>query len=343
MTCKPASVWRRLWPVFLSAVIVALIVACNGDDPPVGPEPAKDYVVYFNDGGFDDRYFRYHTGLNTVDTFTVPYASYDGLKISADGMWLYLANEEKTMVLSTDSLGIIAQLDYQSEHGVAVSPDNNLAALQGDDGLFILNTADFSLVYHDTVVVHNGVFSADSKNFYAARLHEGVYVLELVGPTPAATTKSFPSFVWQVVPSQDQRKWLMLVRHPLYACHWWFEVYEPGPDSSTFRDSVFQYGYGDIVISPDGETAYYTMPGAPLFQCAGSPQSAFTVFNIEANAIDRIVSTDSIGVTSPFFPVGELAITPDGERLIAARGPVGGEFLVYDTKTMQLLDYFYLG
>ena len=147
--------------------------------------------------------------------------------------------------------------------------------------------------------------------------------------------------IWKIVPSHNEVKWLLLVRYD--QCLWSFEVYDASLDSIVFRDSLFLYGYGDMILTPDGRFLFYTMPGTPLELCPGAPHSAFTVFDVHRNGIHQIVNTAGIGKTNGFFPIGNLAMTPDGRKLIAGRGPVGGEFIVLDVRTLQIEEYFDLG
>lgn len=337
-TIKPLS-------FLIGATMLALFCLVTCDDKPTEPKPAKDYVFYFNDGGYYDRYYRYFLATARVDSLIIPYESrYTSFAVSAHGTRLYLPDRYKTVVVSTDSFQVITEINHGGSGdggGAAVSPDNRLVAIQGNDGLYILNTSDYSLVFHDTTKVINGIFSYDNSSFYASRWLNGVYRLSLADTLFQVTEMTFPYAIWSVVPSLNKDKWFMLVSYG--QCVWSFEVYDVLLDSIIFRDSLFEYGYGDMILTLDGRFLFYTMPGTQLELCITAPYSAFTAFDVENNEIYKIISTAGIGRLPEFFPVGDLAMTPDGNKLLVVRGPVGGEFIVLDVGTMEIEKYFDLG
>jgi hypothetical protein len=114
---------KSLWLLLGAAMLAALYLA-GCCDKPTGPKPAKDYIFYFNDASYSDRYYRYHSVTRKVDSLTIPYASWDGLVVSADGTRLYLSDGAKTVVVSTDSFNVIAEIPYSGLQTVAVSSDN---------------------------------------------------------------------------------------------------------------------------------------------------------------------------------------------------------------------------
>ena len=109
---------------FTGATMLALLCPAGCDDKPTEPPPVKDYVFYFNDGGYYNRYYRYHSTVKKVDSLTIPYASWYGFVVSADGTRLYLSDGAKTVVVSTDSFNVIAEIPYSGLQTVAASSDN---------------------------------------------------------------------------------------------------------------------------------------------------------------------------------------------------------------------------
>jgi len=97
-------------------------------------------------------------------------------------------------------------------------------------------------------------------------------------------------------------------------------------------------------MTPDGRYAFYGNPGTlspgPL------PDSSFTVFDIEANAIDREVPIQRRinGVEAPWpYAIGEMVVTPDNRWLVATDGVGAHQLLLYDLRKQRWADYHDFG
>ena len=319
-----------------------LVPGCD-DDKPTEPEPAKEYVFYFNDASYSDRYYRYHTVTGKVDSLSLPFESYDGFVVSPDGKRLYLSDGDKTVVVSTESFEVVTELTNLGGGVEAVSNDNEYLAVCGED-LYILESAGYSVVHHDTDRVSQGSYSQDGSVYYAAGGWVAgaptlpyMYRVDLSISPPAVTRKSFPDGpVWRVVPSIDERRLFLLLRFDTFG--FLFEVYDVDQDSVIFRQ-ILAPGSGDIELTPDGRYAFYTNPGTLL---DGPPPSVFvTVFDLEKNIVmDSIVTPSPVhGHMIPSI----LAISPDGKQLIAGSARGQGSFSVIDAQAMVVLQHFYLG
>ena len=143
--------------------------------------------------------------------------------------------------------------------------------------------------------------------------------------------------VLSVVPSVDDRKWF-LVRRDRYNSR--FEVYDVASDSIIFREYL-TWGGVDVEVSPSGKYAFYTEMG-DLTTWPGP--SHFTVYDIECNRIRMLVSTIGIldGLNPSYWPLGEIAITPDGRWLIAGRSVGDPSFIRFNLTTMEIDDYVQL-
>ena len=341
------TTWLVSTGVFLSLAFA--FIACDDDVKPTEPDPPpepKDYMFYFNDGGYHDRYYRYFSESERADSLTIPHDSRKGFAAAADGSRLYLPDGNKTVVVDTDSFEDITVIDFECSHGVSVSPDNQYVAIIGDD-VRILSASDYTLVFHDTDAVWHGIFSADSKQFYCVGGWSGdgsvlpyVYSVNLADSSFPVQRHTFSDGgAWRIVPAVDGSRWFLYLKYDTFG--YVFEVYDVAKDSIIFRD-LLTPGAGDIEVTPDGKYAFYSNPGTTLV--GPPPPSDFTVFDIEANAIHKIVSTeDSAGGTSTFMPIGNFAITPDGRKLLAVRGPTGGDFLVFDVNAMEIDKRFNVG
>ena len=333
MTCKPASVWRRLWPVIVSAVTLALILACNGDDPPVGPDPVENYVVYFSDASYGDRYFRYFTASQRVDTVTIPYSAWDGMAVSADGKLLYLSDNDKTVVLTTDSQEFVTEILYQGR--ITASPDNRWVAVFGPDTR-ILSATDYATVFHDSITTYYGVFSRDSERLYCVG-GPGVVLIDLSTTPPMRSTSPFDYTVRWVEPSPDERHWFL---YRLVPGVWSYDmlVHDTQVDSVVFNRLLVPGG-GHLRVEPTGRYVFFTNPGTLL---QGPPADPFVfVYDIRQNEVVDSIYTPSTGGRS--MTPRLLAITPDGRKLIAVGARGQGEFSVIDVATREVVEHYDLG
>lgn len=313
--------------------------------PPPPPRPGKDYVVYFKDdvsGG--GMCYGYHPLTSQVDSFSLPAGAWWGMTVSSDGTILYVvAKNDIILVVDLDTETIITELPYEAKGGVAVSPDGQLVAILGDD-LYILNTSDYSLVFHDTSKVLNGVFSSDGRSLYCTADQTGTgsyhaYKVDLENDFLVTREWFADGMVVRILPSVDQQKWFLYLCCSDFCS--FFEVYDVECDSIIFSEFITPGG-GYMALTPDGKYLFYTNPGGLLF--GPPPPSSFTAFDVEANDIYQVISTAGIPDCMPmpeYFPVGEIAITPDGRWLIGL-GAVGcgGPFLL-NINTMEIEDCFF--
>jgi len=321
--------------LLVAAIGLSLFLDGCECDKPVEPKPLTDYPVYFCDPEGTPELFVYHPLTQQVDSIEIPWRPREGITVSADGKRLYLAQRACLVVVDTDSLNLIAELPYRPDDPVGVSPDNQLVAM-ANNGLHILNAEDHSVVFQDTTPVIHCVFSADSKTLYCAGKGSNfVYKVDLSDATYPVSRKEFgDGMITYIVPSPDECKWFLY-----WSLGTWtsaFEVYDVLNDSIIFREGLTP-GYGQIAISPDGKYAFYTNPGRSATDPPAPP--AFTVFDIESNAIDTVVSdidffSDSTWVAHPNW----LAVTPDSRWLAILGGSLALRVLyLYDIQKGQLV------
>ena len=304
-------------------------LACSDD--PVGPEPVKDYPFYFFGPEGTPELFVLHPETRQIDSIELPWNAREEVTVSADGKRLYLTDRDRTVAISTDSYEIIAEI--QLEGRVAVSPDNQLLAILGEDTR-ILDAEDYSVIFQDTIGTNRGVFSSDSKRLYCVG-GTGVVVIDMGDSLTQVTSVEFPDIVTSVVPSRDESRWFVYRRLPplwTYA----FEVYDVLLDSIIFRE-VLVPGAGRIAITPNGEYVFYTNPGRSATDPPVPP--AFTIFDVSANAIDRVVEdidffSDSTWVAHPNC----MAVSPDGRWLAILGGSLALRVLyLYDIQEGELV------
>ena len=328
----------------LAGILVLAVVCLWGGcgDSPTGPGTAKDYPVYFNSGTSMEDYYRFYPRSGRVDTFSVDHDSERALAVSVDGTRLYLASYGGVAVISADSLEYLADLPYEANPGgVALSPDGKLVAVAGD-GLYVLRTSDYSVLFSDTVVVGHAVFSHDSRTLYCIGGYSSAspqpYIYRLVVADSTCTlTVLFPQWnghPWRILPSIAGDRWFLILRRGQY--DFVFAVYDVAGDSIVFEDYQSP-GSGDLAQSKDGKFAFYSNPGTMFI--GPPPPSSFTVFNVDENRIEKVVSTAELQSATPgYFPIGSLAVTPDGCYLVGLAGPGGGEFILFDLGKLEIED-----
>ncbi len=338
--------------LFMAATLVllygaALLSGCGDDDNPTGPASGDDenYIFYItgddgNDVGSEATYFRYHSAQQKVDTVGSlgDRFSYGLRAVSADGERLYFSHEGAIHVVNSRTFETITVLNYAGD--VAVSSDNQLIAIAGDD-IWILSVPDYSVIFHDTTAGRAAVFSSSCETFYCGSVpySPSVYVLDLQAEEPQLEERPLPYPELQlrkIIPSVDETKWLLYrkLRHDVFA----FEVYDVGIDSLVFSH-VFGPGYGDMAMTPDGRYVFYTSPGT--LNSDMPPKVEIYVFDIETM---RLI--DGIPTSSPIqngLPVGQLAMTPDGKRLLALGSRGTGQFITVSTAQLAQDEFYYLG
>jgi len=328
--------------IALCAGLCLYFAACG--ENPVEPVEPKDYVVYFRDGCVNGSYYGYHPATGQIDSFMIPAHALWEMKVSADGKRLYARSDSSIGVVDLQTLKLVTELPYYGN--IAFSPDNRLVAIQGYD-LYVLNTADFSVFYQDTIRTWNGCFSHDSKKLYTcggSASDPCVFVVNLEAE-PTYTRKQFgdASSMIKVVPSLDESKWFLL-RYSGYLYRAFFDVYDVKTDSIIFRDWLIPTA-GSMALTPDGKYLFYTAPGMHIDDDFPA-ESNFRVFDVERNRISMLISTVGFidGFNPVYMPVGDLAMTPDGQWLIVDEAGCGVSigaptFIIFNVNAMTIESY----
>jgi hypothetical protein len=207
------------------------------------------------------------------------------------------------------------------------SPGGQYVALPGDS-LRILRTTDYSLVYTFPQRTYGGHFGLSEDRYYYA--FDGVVnVIELSDPYGAPRVVfTNEGYLSRVLTTPDESKWIMYGTLNMYQSI--FLVYDAEKDSV-----IFSYphtpGHGDIALSRDGKLAFFTNPGN-LTGALGD--SHITVFDVEANRIDRMIPTFQYEITTqpPDLWMRSMIVTPDNRWLIALEEFTTPSFFRYDLK-----------
>jgi hypothetical protein len=307
------SVGKKSYSIsILSAVLVALTLLTACDDGPTEPVAHKEYAIYFNDGNYNQFYYRYLPLSGKIDTFETTYGSTNGFIVSADGRRLYLVdNADYTIaVLSTDSAHVITNFSYG--YGVlgAVSPDNKLVAFGGSAGIHVLSTDDYHEVYADTIPASPQAFSSDSRTLYCLGAGAtSVYRLHLGTSIVTTSTRFANRSITQIAPSVDERLWFLYCRYGSFTSS--FAVYDLQRDSIIFEAAMIP-GSGALTVDPLGRYVFITDPGTLLLGPNAPP--GFYIYDIGKNDTLPLVNTSAI---TGSWTIRTTAVTPDGRLLVA--------------------------
>jgi hypothetical protein len=310
----------------------------------INPSDPKEYYAYFGDTQARNTYFRYSTSTLKIDTFSLPYDSYnDGFGISPDGKIMYLHPDDGIVEVSLDSFKVTDEhpIDLPKGgtvgpgHEVIISPDNRYLAVL-NRYLHLVDLTDFSVIYSDTSTTFlNGWFANDSRSFFCAA--EGVdrYELLQVGledSIEVILNRIEDGSVSEIItsPDGDLRFMLLYIGYGTER----FQVREMPADSLVF-EKVLCPAAGDLAITPDGRYVVYSQPGTMQMWCP--PWAYITIFNVAANLIEReVFFFDSS--TGTCMGINELWISPDGRHLvgIADRHMGSGDVFHYNLMSHKI-------
>ncbi len=327
---RKANLYLIAAAVATALMAVSLWLAGCGDKPTQPPKPKepKDYVFYFNDSSYPERFYRYHSVTRKIDSLTTPYGSHSSFAVSHDGSLLYLCDGYQTRVVTSDSLQLVDELPPGY---ISVSPNGQYVAIAGPDSIVIIQTDNDSTVYTDTFNFLNGRFSNDSQTYYGNGQHH-LLTVRLTDPVQISDRTFTGGGVYRFVVSPDDKELYLYV----FRASWdfLFAVIDVVRDSIVFQEPITP-GVGDIEITPDGRYVFYTSPGTVLIGPDSSPY--LTVYDTERNAIHKLVSIVDYAL------VRNLAISPDGRRLMAVGGPGIPSFFVLDVATRMITQLYDLG
>lgn len=315
--------------VAVSTVAWWLVNGCDKKptDPPPEPEPPKDYIVYGHDWLADSIFYAYHVLTGQLDTIAIPGQRVYDLDVSADGNRLYIRYLNFVRVVDTDDFSTIIELPYRSSWGVSVSPDNRYIALHGG-GFRILETQDYSVVFLDTVGSYDGVFSANGSRYYGVSLSTEcaeVQIVDLerdfnVGRVCLPDDYRF----YSLIPSPDER-YLYMFRS-LGDCYAFLDVYDLEGDSLMSRKGVAP-ACGDMAITPDGRSLFFTGPG----DMHGWPPATYTFahYDVATQSVDSALYFSHCAGLYAGMIGSDLVITPDGQ-FVATSSSSGSRLIIYD-------------
>ena len=306
------------------------------------PEEPKDYPVYFMNT-CNGTLFTYHPLTRQLDTAATPYDDCEYITASPDGRLLYVTWETSTVILDTDSLGLVAELPWGAWSPVAVSPDNQLVAIPSKDNLYLLRTSDYSIVHRDSVpMAWSCVFSPDSRTFYGVTPMEAgydnyLYQVTLTTGGNIVTRRDFgmgSTFGILVMPNGSLLLLCISANSAAY-------LYDPATDSLvTLGDEAWYGSY--LTMTPDGRYLFPSTPYNPM----GPGLTTLDVFDLSANepaySIDIKSHLDPLG-EQLLVGVGRMAVTPDGRWLVAHGALSSAQIMLFDLEKKDIVDYRNLG
>ena len=102
------------------------------DSPSSSPVHYREYCFYFCDFVGTPQLFTLHPSTMQIDSVNISWFPDEGITASANGKILYLASEDKLVVIDAKSQTLIAELPYNPDGLVGVSPNNQLVAVADD-------------------------------------------------------------------------------------------------------------------------------------------------------------------------------------------------------------------
>ena len=320
-------------PALVLSVIalMCLAAACN-DKSPTKSEPPPEQVVYMWDAGDSEKYFAFQPDSDKFDSFSVDFNPYYGLTASPEGGRLYGAGDEGIAVIDLATRALVQVLPYIAYDGILASPDGRVLAV-GCDSLLVLSTADYSVLYHQSHYLGAAAFSRDSKRLYSIT-YDTITVIDLSRDT---TIKSQPNNLGDIVKlrlSPDESRWYLYRYHGMYTFS--FAVYDVALDSMVFVLGLTP-GVGDLEVTPDDSYVFFTSPGGLAF--GPPPQYSFGSYNVKTGQVTLFKFNSECTAAKDFYPMGELAVTPDGRWLTAVSGPCGGHVISFDIPNMAMSSF----
>lgn len=329
-------------------LILALVISftfCGCDEAPFEPiddPPPKDYRIYYSHWLDEGWVFWYKPIADEFDSAAIPWDTTKdwlftakGPTVSHDGRLLYQPLAPKVSVFDTETWELVTELPYKVwSEPIVASPGGQYVALPGDT-LRILRTSDYSTVYTDPQRTVGGHFPASEERYYYAA-GETIHVIDLDDPYQGSTSVHLSGGrVYRILTTPDESKWILYATLGSYSSS--FAVFDVDADSLIFAHP-HSPGDGDIAITPDGKQAFFTNPGN-LGSMPGDFQ--ITVFSVESNQIDRVISTMQYFDTtkSPYLQIRSLIVTPDGRSLIGLEEFSLPSFLRYDLQEERFVNW----
>lgn len=307
------------------AAILWLLIMAYGCENSVGPGGgARDYTIYFGDISSEWK-FGYHPATHALDSFIVPGATSALLTVSADGKRMFVRGSDE--IIEYDLGSGSTRVFWPRPGEVVVSPDGRMAAIFDED-FQLIDLRSGKVLYFDTARIYLGSFSNNSRVFYGTHFFQKAPVIRLdltrgvtvsritVDQTYCYALKSLPEGEGFFLLSQESTS------HVLACYDWW-------SNSRVYEQEILP-GFGDIQLSPDAEILYISNPG-PLIDFGGPEvESPWTIVGLDTRTYDTLFEISTI---APYdgdtlrvrFPVGPMAITPDGKWLLGVcggRGPL---------------------
>ncbi len=320
----------------LAIVVIGFLVAGCGDDGPTKPTEPRLPKFYINGAANWNQIYVYDLKTDSFSTLVLPLGPLGGQAIfgslagSSRRHCLYLGDHSRTGVYDLDLDSLIDVRPLGSFYGIAVSPDDRFLALCGDS-LMVVRSSDFSVVFHDSARGARPVFSRDSHTLYAVEGRTGAFafIVRFQGDSVTCQKHSFPSPIWRIRPSNDNKLWFLYVNLGNY--QFGVGAYDPAKDSLVARTTTSP-GLGDLECTPDGQNLIYSSPGGSLV--SGPVSSAFYFVDLKDGYQVTQVSPDGLldQADSTFrgFRPAEMAMSSDGHYLASVPPAAGGAFVVYD-------------
>ncbi len=320
-----------------------MVMAGCGKKPTEPTEP-KEYRAYFIDETSHNQYYYYSTATGLVDSFYLPYNSYEtGIAISPDGKTMYLNPDGSIVEVSLDSHKVIAEHPVSFSHVpsldwkvMEMSPDGQYLAILTNK-LILLNLSDYSIFYEETKRCKRGRFSTEG-SLFTCIIKEGddtvdVLVVDMIDGSAEIIRDFDNGSPFDAIYCESREMWFLY--YSLGNSMYGFQAIDEKTDSVVYS-IAFCPGSGDMEITPDNNYVFFSQPGGWQFGCP--PPQYFNVYDISENQLEQIkFKIDTVNTL--YRNTNEIVITPDGRHLIGTSLFLG-QVMDYDIQSGQFLHRF---
>ena len=334
--------------VITLAVLGGLLVQCSDD--PTAPDKfvPSGYPVYFYDNGDNPKWYIYYPEDNYLDSAYWPISDAYTAAISPHGDRIYIDRGYgcDLVVLDVASGTQLPELpDLCGGLWIQFSPNDEQMLAWGNK-LQIMNYEDHELLLVDSApVLSYPRYSADGSLLYGA---EGVdreyfystYRADDLTLVSRDTVTSNGHVLWggMTYTSDDLSTWYIFTLTYGYGYGYLFIEWDREQDSILFVDSIPSVNPEPLMIrSNDQRYIAYNNPGA-VWDSVQTRPNEIRIFDTGARELADIIDTryvDSLGDTT-YYPVVEMAMTPDCKYLIGISHGGDDVFLVYNLQTLSI-------
>jgi hypothetical protein len=328
------------------AVLGALLVQCSDD--PTAPDKfvPSGYPVYFYDNGDNPKWYIYYPEDNYFDSAYWPISDAYTAAISPHGDRIYIdrgydcdlaildvASGTRMPELTDICGGLWIQFSPDDEKMLAAGYQLRIMNYEDHQQLLVDSTPDLSFPRYsaDGNLIY-GAEGVDRKYFYSTYRADDLTLVS----RDSITSNGHLFWGGKTYASDDLGTWYILTMTLGYG--YLFVEWDRELDSILFVDSI-PSAYPDPIIirSEDQRYLAYNNPGTMWDSIQNRPNE-IRLYDTESGDMADIIDTRYVSGTgdTTYYPVVEMAMTPDSKYLIGISHGGDDVFLVYNLLTLSI-------